>query len=179
VLLAGNAALTVPAWAQGAAGAPAATAAPTPPPPDAIYAAEFDDESGQVVALARWKGQRLLLNFWATWCAPCVHEMPALEKLGREVGAGRLAIVGIGAEKPEKVRAFRKAHGLKMTLLAGGYEAIDAARALGDRDGVLPYTVLLSPEGQVLQVHVGEISPATVREWLRQADSAAHPATAR
>lgn len=161
------------------AAAPGAAPAPALPGPDAIYAAEFDDEAGKTVALSRWKGRRVLLNFWATWCAPCVHEMPALQELEHEVGPTRLTVVGIGAEKPEKVRAFRKAHGLKMTLLAGGYDAIDAARALGDRDGVLPYTVLLSTDGRVLHAHVGEIAPDTVRQWLRDDESRTHPASAQ
>jgi peroxiredoxin len=145
------------------------------PAPEAIFGAEFDDEDGNTVALSKWQGQLLLLNFWATWCAPCVHEMPSLQRDQDQLGPAQVTVIGIGAEPPEKVRAFRKVHSLRFPLLAGNFEAIGAARALGDREGVLPYTVLLSPQGRVLHTHVGELPAGLVREWV-EAFRRANPA---
>jgi peroxiredoxin len=138
------------------------------PTPENIYEAEFDDEDGRTVQLARWKGKLVVLNFWATWCAPCVKEMPELQRVQDQIGPAALTILGIGAEPPAAVRDFRKANGLRFALLAGSFEAINAARALGDRQGVLPYTALLSPEGRVLHTHVGELPPGLILEWVEE-----------
>jgi peroxiredoxin len=132
----------------------------------ALYALSMPDADGHAQKLGRWKGKWLLINFWATWCAPCVAEMPGLEKVADAYAARNLAVVGIGVEDLPKVRQFRDRLGLHMNLLAGGYDAMTLARTLGDAQGVLPYTALLSPDGLLLQVHVGALEPGEVQEWL-------------
>jgi peroxiredoxin len=148
----------------------------TVPPPDgdAAAAAQFyehtlNDADGRPQALSQWKGKLLVLNFWATWCAPCVAEMPALEQAQRELAARNVVIVGVGTEEPSRVREFRDRIGLHMNLLAGGYDALVLARTLGDSQGVLPYTVLISTNGTVLQTQTGPLRPGQLGDWLAAA----------
>jgi thiol-disulfide isomerase/thioredoxin len=152
---------------HGAAAADTAAQASTPPSTASIYDHTLNDPEGRPQALARWKGKLLVLNFWATWCAPCVAEMPDLEKAQREYAGRNVAIVGVGTEEPARVREFRDRIGLHdMTLLAGGYDALLLARSLGDSQGVLPYTVLVSADGVVLQTQTGPLAPDQLRTWL-------------
>ncbi len=130
-----------------------------------IYGLELPDADGHPVALAQWKGRRVVLNFWATWCAPCVAEMPDLDQAQAE--AGDAVIVGVGTEDLAHVREFRDRLGLHLPLLAGGYDALVLARTLGDAQGVLPYTVLLSPDGHLLRTQVGALRTGQLHEWLQ------------
>ncbi len=148
---------------------PAPAIADTAPPADNIYRTVLKDPEGRPLPLAQWKGRRLVLNFWATWCAPCVAEMPDLDRAQAEIGDA--VIVGIGTEEPARVREFRDRLGLHLPLAAGGYDALVLARTLGDSQGVLPYTVLLSPDGHVLQTQAGPLRPGQIRDWLRSASS--------
>jgi len=149
---------------NGAGAAPPATAGADA---DGVYGHIINDADGKPQSLAQWKGKRLVLNFWATWCAPCVAEMPDLEKAQRDYAGRDVAIVGVGTEEPARVREFRDRIGLhQLTLLAGGYDALLLARSLGDTQGVLPYTVLVSGDGTVLQTQAGPLGPDQLRTWL-------------
>ena len=131
-----------------------------------LYAISLDDADGRAQPLSQWKGKVLVVNFWATWCAPCVAEMPGLEKIQREYADRNVAIVGIGIDDQDRVRQFRDRLGLHMPLLAGGFNSLGLARAFGDNEGVLPYTALISPEGRLLRTHSGALEPGQLREWL-------------
>ncbi|HYA75937.1 MAG TPA: TlpA disulfide reductase family protein, partial [Burkholderiaceae bacterium] len=131
-----------------------------------LYARSFDDAEGHLQALSQWRGQYLVVNFWATWCAPCVAEMPELDRLQRQFAGRNVAIVGIGIEGEQQVREFRDRLGLRLTLLAGGYDALSLARDFGDVQGVLPYTVLLSTKGEVLHSRAGALQSGQMQAWL-------------
>jgi len=139
------------------------------PAGDSLYDHSLNDADGKPQALAQWKGKLLVLNFWATWCAPCVAEMPDLEKAQQELAGRNVVILGVGTEAPARVREFRDQHGLRLKLLAGGYDALVLARDLGDAQGVLPYTVLVSGEGTVLQTQTGPLQPGQLRAWIAAA----------
>ena len=131
-----------------------------------LYAIALPDAQGHVQALAQWRGKLLVVNFWATWCAPCVAEMPELDRLERQYAPRNVAIVGVGVEDAQRVRQFRDRLGLHMPLLVGGYEAVSLARNFGDIQGVLPYTALLSTKGEVLRSKAGALDPGELQEWV-------------
>jgi len=134
-----------------------------------LYGLTLDDADGHAQSLSQWRGQLLVVNFWATWCAPCVSEMPELDRLQREFSSREVAIIGIGVESQARVRQFRDQLGLHMTLLAGGYDSLSVARSFGDEQGVLPYTALLSADGRLLRTHAGALRPGQLRAWLEGA----------
>lgn len=144
-----------------------------PAPPAALYSLSFPDANGTEQALSQWKGKVLVVNFWATWCAPCVAEMPELEALQNEFSGRNVAIVGLGAEAADRVGRFRDQLGLHLVLLAGGFQSIVIARNLGDNQGVLPYTAVFSADGALLHTQVGALRPGQLRAWLDAAASTA------
>lgn len=131
-----------------------------------MFALTFPDPDGQPLPLARWKGRLLVVNFWATWCPPCVEEMPDLQQVRDEYAARDVEIIGIGIDSPSKIKQFREEHGISLPLLVAGAGGSELGRALGNSAGALPYTVLLSREGRVLRQKLGQIKPAELRAWL-------------
>jgi len=131
-----------------------------------LYATALDDVDGHRQRLAQWRGRYLVVNFWATWCAPCVAEMPELDRLQSQYAQRNIVIVGIGIDGPEQIRQFRDRLALRMPLLVGGFDALSLAREFGDNQGVLPYTVLLSADGAVLHQRTGALVAGEMRQWL-------------
>ena len=131
-----------------------------------LYAMSLQDAAGHQQPLMQWRGKYLVVNFWATWCAPCVEEMPQLDQLQRRFAPRNVAILGIGIETRERVQRFRDRLGLQLPLLAGGYDAMSLARDFGDNQEVLPYTVLLSTKGRLLRSRAGALRPGELESWL-------------
>ncbi len=124
------------------------------------------DLSGQSHQLAEWKGKILLVNFWATWCPPCVAEMPELVALQQEMAAKNLQIIGIGIDSPAKMKEFADKHQISYPLLVGGIEGTELSRSLGNPAGGLPFTVLLDASGQMRKAYLGRLNMATVKADL-------------
>jgi thiol-disulfide isomerase/thioredoxin len=141
---------------------------PDPAAPDlaAQMALPFDDADGAPRRLADWKGLVLVVNFWATWCPPCVAEMPDLQRIQAEYAGRGAALVGVGIDSAIRIREFRDRHAIGFPLLVAGMGGSDLGRALGNRAGVLPYTVLLSRGGAIVERHTGVVPPAALRKWL-------------
>ena len=116
----------------------------------------LDDLDGRRRALAEWRGRPTLVNFWATWCAPCLREMPLLDARAKADPA--LAIVGIALDEPEAVRRFVRQLGVGYPVLLDLPGANDASVALGNRRGVLPYSVLLDADGTILAQEAGDFA---------------------
>lgn len=122
----------------------------------AIHAESFPDLTGQQQSLGRWSGRFVLLNFWATWCPPCIEEMPRLNTLQANSANG-IQIVGIAADSLVNVDKFRIQHRIGFPLLADEARTIEFSKRLGNRVGLLPFSVLLSPKGEVLATFLGAL----------------------
>ena len=134
----------------------------------ALFAATFADADGAPQPLAQWRGRALVVNFWATWCPPCVEEMPDLQKVRDEFREKGVEVIGVGIDSAAKIAAFRDKYRLTLPLLVAGAGGSDLYRALGNTSGVLPYTVLIDANGRVRERHVGQIKPDQLRRWLDQ-----------
>ncbi len=143
--------------------------APAPPADTAVaqlFAQSFPDAEGRAQSMAQWRGKLLVVNFWATWCAPCVEEMPDLERVRLAYLDRNVEIVGIGIDNAAKIRAFRDELKLTLPLLVAGAGGSELGRLLGNLAGALPYTVLIDPFGRVVQRKLGQIKPAELQQWL-------------
>ena len=126
-----------------------------------LYARTLDDLSGKPQALSQWKGTPLLINFWATWCGPCVQEMPELSSIAKEEAAKdatkRFNVIGIGIDSTVAMSEFAAKHNIKYPLLVGGMGGTDIAREFGNANGGLPFTVLIGADGQVRKTYLGKL----------------------
>ncbi|MGJ9417039.1 TlpA family protein disulfide reductase [Massilia sp. CMS3.1] len=126
-----------------------------------LYARTLDDLAGKPQALSQWKGKPLLINFWATWCGPCVQEMPELSAIADEEAAKdankRFNIIGVGIDSTTAMSEFAAKHKIKYPLLVGGMGGTDIAREFGNANGGLPFTVLIGADGQVRKTYLGKL----------------------
>lgn len=134
--------------------------------PGAIYAARFPDIEGKSQELGQWQHQLLIINFWATWCAPCKAEMPMLAKLQEAHRTRGVQIVGIAVDSRENVDKFAKQSPVGYPLLPDERGAIEFSKRLGNRLGLLPYTVVIAPGGNVIFRHVGIVSEQVLVELI-------------
>jgi thiol-disulfide isomerase/thioredoxin len=126
-------------------------------PAASLYSQSLNDLSGKPQALAQWKGKPLLVNFWASWCAPCVQEMPELSALAAKDGGKRFHVIGIGIDSPSNLVQFTQKTKVAYPLYVGGIGATDLARGLGNDKGGLPYTVLIGADGKVIKTYLGKL----------------------
>ena len=131
-----------------------------------LFTHTFSDANGQPQAIGQWQGAWLVVNFWATWCAPCVEEMPDLEKVQGEYANRGVTVVGLAIDNPTAVKQFRDTLNLKLPLLIAGAAGTDIARQLGNPSGALPYTVLIDRNGNIARSKLGQISASELRSWL-------------
>ena len=123
----------------------------------ALYAQSLNDLTGKPQSLAQWKGKPLLVNFWASWCAPCVQEMPELSALAAKDGGKHFHVIGIGIDSPSNLVQFTQKTKVAYPLYVGGMGATDLARGLGNTNGGLPYTVLIGADGKVIKTYLGKL----------------------
>lgn len=136
--------------------------------PAALYAATFKDASGAPQSLGQFEGKVVVLNFWATWCAPCREEMPGFARLQKRWGPRGVQFVGLANDDPARVARFAHELSIDYPLLVGAADVDELARRLGDLDGVLPYTVILDPRGAVLKQKAGAYTTPALDAILAQ-----------
>ncbi|MCU0805671.1 MAG: TlpA family protein disulfide reductase [Burkholderiales bacterium] len=132
----------------------------------ALAKAAFRDLKGAPVSLADWKGQVVVLNFWATWCPPCREEMPALMRYQQRYAPNGIQVVGIALDEPDKVRAFGEELKVNYPLLLGGTELFKLMTQLGNRAGALPFTVIVDRQGNFAAAHLGALTEAQLEKLV-------------
>ena len=133
----------------------------------ALLAAPLPDLEGRKHAIESWRGRVVVVNFWATWCAPCREEIPEFVRMQARYGARGLQFVGIAIDVPDKVGAFAREFGINYPLLVGGLETLALMRESGNRVGVLPYTLVLDRQGNVVSRHPGGLNEASLEGIIK------------
>jgi peroxiredoxin len=139
----------------------------TPGEPDAVallLSLSLPDAEGRPHALAESAGKTLVLNFWATWCPPCVEEMPELAELHRDIAGRNGMVIGIGIDSPSNIREFASKHRFPYPLLVGGMGGTELSRRFGNSSGALPFTVVISPDRKVAKRILGRVRLAQMRQ---------------
>ena len=156
------------------ASAQAQSASPTPPgaaqqavSSAPLFAASFKDFDRQLQPLAKYKGQPMLVYFWATWCKSCKQEVPELKALHEKYKGRNLQVIGISADNTDKVREFAKEYAINYTLLLGSNDAIALSKQLGNTVGGLPFAVVIDAKGNIVKTVLGEAPPGRFEELIR------------
>jgi thiol-disulfide isomerase/thioredoxin len=119
---------------------------------------QLADREGRLRTLQDWPDRALIVNFWATWCAPCRREIPLLQQLQRDHGAEGFQVIGIAVDFRDKVIAYADEMRIEYPLLIGEQEALDAAAAFGVESVGFPFTVFSDRQGRVVTAHLGELT---------------------
>lgn len=152
-----------PAWASlwlALAVTPVFAAMPTHP---ALKVTTLD---GQSWNLSAQRGHWVIVNFWATWCVPCLKELPALDAAQAKFGENGAIVLGIAMDESARVRVFLADHPLRFPILLGRTEPPSTSLVFGDRHEVLPYSVLIGTDGRVIATRRGPLDTATLSHWL-------------
>lgn len=153
------------AAAPAASASPAVAAAPADPAA-LLLSQSLNDAAGKPQSLAQFKGKPLLVNFWAPWCGPCVREMPELSALADELKSKNIHVVGIGIDTPTNILEFTTKYKIAYPIFVGGMDATDWSRQLGNKNGGLPYTVLIGADGKVAKTYLGILKFDELRKDL-------------
>jgi thiol-disulfide isomerase/thioredoxin len=133
---------------------------------DELVRTSFVDFGGKSQTLSQWRGKVLVVNFWATWCAPCIEEIPTLMRVQKKYAGKNIQMVGIGIDNVDKMRDFATKMGIDYVLLIGGTEVLELSKNLGNRAAVLPFTVILDRAGKVAYRHAGALTDASFEAIL-------------
>ncbi len=138
----------------------------TPAPVQRFNVAPFADLSGKTRTMEEWQGRVVLVNFWATWCAPCREEIPALQTIQAELGHRGFDVVGIALDNAAATGRFVAEFKIGYPILIGDMGMIDLMRQLGNKSGALPYSVVLDRQGEVAKSHLGLLTLQKMRDLV-------------
>jgi thiol-disulfide isomerase/thioredoxin len=143
---------------QASAPNPSDSVAPVHPTiPARLPSFSLSDLKGEPTAISAWTGKSLIINFWATWCAPCRREIPLLKALAGEWAGRDLKVVGIAVDYRDKVQEFADQFKIDYPLLIGEQDALDVAAQFGMDSPAFPFTVFTDQRGEVVTLFVGEL----------------------
>ncbi len=124
------------------------------------------DADGDYQNIKQWDGKLVLLNFWATWCPPCKHEIPAFIELQQAYGEQNFQIVGLAIDDEDAVKEYAEQIGLNYPTMVVQQAGVELASRYGNTTGALPYTVIISPDGKISHTITGELSKKRAMEIL-------------
>jgi len=131
-----------------------------------VFDARFQRPDGRTLVMAELRGRPLLLNFWATWCPPCIREIPLLDRFARQQRAAGWAVVGLAVDKLEPVREFLLRQPASFEIGLAGPDGVALSRTLGNDGGGLPFTAVLDRQGILHDRHVGELRDGQLQQWV-------------
>ncbi|HWH84578.1 MAG TPA: TlpA disulfide reductase family protein [Burkholderiaceae bacterium] len=160
--------VAVVAAATGAGVAWRRRLAPEASAPADWWTLRFERPEGGTLALDAFRGRPLLVNFWATWCPPCVKEMPLLDGFHRGQAAGQgWQVVGLAVDQRAPVQTFLAQHPVTFPIGLVGMDGIELAQRLGNRGGGLPFSALFDRHGVAMQRKLGALEPDDLARWAQ------------
>lgn len=131
----------------------------------ALWQLQFAALDGQQLHMASLRGRPLLLNFWATWCPPCVEELPLLSSFYQEHSAKGWQVLGLAVDQLDPVKRFLARTPVSFPIVLAGVSGVETGRSLGNLSGGLPFTVVLGSDGLVAHRKMGKVTPENLRAW--------------
>ena len=135
----------------------------------ALFDREWFSPDQKPISTQDWKNKVLVVNFWASWCPPCVEEMPALDKIQGEYDPKKMLIVGIGIDSPSNIREFLEKMPVNYPIMIGGLQGSALSKQMGNSQGALPYTIIINAKGKSSYSKLGKISEDELRNAIKSA----------
>ena len=135
-------------------------------PSDDLWRQEFVNLQGGMLRMSSMRGRSLILNFWATWCPPCIDELPLLSDFYQENSSNGWQVLGLAIDQLDSVAKFLAHSPVSFPVAMAGKTGIDMTRSLGNLAGGLPFTVVFGSDGVVAHRKMGRISPGDLRSWV-------------
>ncbi|MDO9403562.1 MAG: TlpA disulfide reductase family protein [Polaromonas sp.] len=151
---------SAPGESAGSMGAGAGAGAKDP-----FWNLVFDTPDGQSLAMQGFAGKPLLVNFWATWCPPCVEELPLLDRFSSEHKASGWQVVGLAVDQPSAVRNWLQRAPLGFPVGMAGLSGTELSKSLGNLSGALPFTVVFGRSGELLHRKSGKVTSEELAQW--------------
>lgn len=136
-------------------------------PVDGFWVMQWQTPQGQTLSMKSFQGRPLLLNFWATWCPPCVQELPLLNAFYRQNARAGWQVLGLAVDNLAPVQDFLKRMPLDFSVALAGLPGVELSRSLGNLSGGLPFSVVIGANGEVLHRKMGQIHEEDLRAWVR------------
>lgn len=133
--------------------------------PEDFWALELPSPSGAGTGIRAMRGRPLIVNFWATWCPPCVKEMPELDRFAKAFGGRGWQVLGIAIDQAEPVRRFLAQTPVGFPVVLAGNEGLEWVRRLGNPAGGLPFSVAISPDGRIANRKLGATNFDELSGW--------------
>ncbi|MEY2622705.1 MAG: hypothetical protein RIT26_2525 [Pseudomonadota bacterium] len=137
----------------------------SPQAEQSLWGASLELTDGQNLNLSEWRGQALVVNFWATWCPPCVEEMPLLDVFYRQNQSKGWKMLGIGIDQPSQIKRFLDQRPVAYPVALGGLNGMQLGENLGNSSGSLPFTVVLAADGRLMMRKLGKLSANDIEKW--------------
>lgn len=131
----------------------------------ALWDLSFEAPGKTSLRMQSLAGRPLLVNFWATWCPPCIEELPLLDRFYQENTRNGWHVLGLAVDQMSAVEAFLERAPVRFQIALAGMAGIELSRTLGNLSGGLPFTVVLGSAGQVLHRKIGPVSTQDLRLW--------------
>ncbi len=132
---------------------------------DPFWSMSFDTPDGQSLAMSTFRGKPLLVNFWGTWCPPCIEELPLLDSFYGANKSRGWQVLGLAVDQPSAVRKWLQAKPLAFSVGMAGLGGTELSKAMGNTAGSLPFTVVFDAAGQVQHRKIGKVSLEELKLW--------------
>jgi thiol-disulfide isomerase/thioredoxin len=134
---------------------------------EAFWKSSFDTPEGAPLAMSSFSGKPLLVNFWATWCPPCIEELPLLDSFYQANKDKSWQLLGLAVDQPSAVRKWLQSRPLSFPVGMAGFGGTELSKSFGNLSGGLPFSVVFSASGQLLHRKTGKLSPEDLALWAQ------------
>ncbi len=131
-----------------------------------FFSQELRSPNGEIHPSKDWRGKILVLNYWASWCPPCVEEMPELVRVQTKYVDKNVLFVGIGVDSPSNIREFLSKTPVNYPIVLGGLEGATWAKSMGNPSSGLPFTVMIDTKGSIIKTKLGKITEDELSSWI-------------